>query len=174
VASYPRKKPRDALNPNSAWIPTRPDPRGAAPALLGEVLVGAEDILSRRSGAAMPRSEWTRIVGPRIAARTRVGGLRRGTLTIKVASSAWSNELSFLKPSLIAKLVQAGHDISDIRFTVDNIAGAPPARPAHPGARPEASAPLPPELLARLERVEDPNLRAAIAAAARASLEQKK
>jgi len=137
------------------------------------VLVGAEDILSRRSGAAMPRSEWTKIVGARIAARTRVGGLRRGTLTIKVASSAWSNELSFLKPNLIAKLGRAGHDINDIRFVVDNITEAISARPGRPGTRAAAAISLPPELISRLEKVEDPNLRAAIAAAARASLGQK-
>src|SRR5690606_30572349 len=135
VASPPPKKPRESPGPNQAWIPTRHYPRRAAPALLGEVLVGAEDILSRRSGAAMPRSEWTKIVGARIAARTRVGGLRRGTLTIKVASSAWSNELSFLKPNLIAKLGRAGHDINDIRFVVDNITEAISARPGRPGTR---------------------------------------
>src|SRR5690606_13507804 len=98
---------------------------------------------------------------------------RRGTLTIKVASSAWSNELSFLKPNLIAKLGRAGHDINDIRFVVDNITEAISARPGRPGTRAAAAISLPPELISRLEKVEDPNLRAAIAAAARASLGQK-
>src|SRR5690606_39080299 len=150
MAGSQKNGPRDKVPPNRAWIPARPDPRGAAPALLAEVLVGAESILSRRSGAAMPRSEWTKIVGTRIAGRTRLGGIRRGILPVKFASSSWSNELSFLKPDLIAKLGRAGHDVTDIRFVVDNIAGVPSPRPGHPGARAAGSkgpVSLPPALL---------------------------
>lgn len=146
--------------------------------MLADVLVGTEEIFSERSGSALRRAEWTRIVGARIAGRTRTGKLESGVLTVKVASSAWSNELSFLKGTLIAKLRSAGYEVSDLRFRVDQIAPDAPTQKAHPLARsqtPRASEPpLPPELLKRLESVEDPNLRAVIAEAARASLSNTK
>jgi hypothetical protein len=168
--------PEGGKNAPSAWIPERPDRRGAAPAKLSEVLVGAEDFMAKRSGAAIPRAEWTTIVGSRIAARTRVGKIWKGVLTIKVASSSWSNELSFLKPDLIRKLQRAGHDVVDLRFSVDKIQSNSP----HPRRGPR-SAPstfpqepaLPEELLRRLEKVDDPNLRAAIAEAAKASFRRR-
>lgn len=142
--------------------------------MLADVLVGTEEIFAQRSGSAIRRAEWTRLVGPRIAGRTRVGKLERGVLTVKVASSSWSNELSFLKGPLLDKLKGAGYEITDLRFRVDQIADDVSAKRSHPlakGPQPKAPAPpLPPELLKRLESVEDPNLRAVIAEAARASL----
>lgn len=165
----PPKKPA-----KSAWVPARVDPRGAAPARLSDVLVGTEEIFAQRSGSAIPRAEWTHIVGPRIAGRTRVGRLQRGVLTVKVASSAWSNELSFLKRQLVAKLQRAGHEVTDLRFRVDQIADDVVDKRKHPKAhqvvRHPGNTPLPPELIERLKEVEDPNLRAVIAEAARASL----
>jgi hypothetical protein len=145
---------------------------------LADVLVGTEEIFAQRSGSAMRRAEWTNIVGQRIAGRTRVGRLQRGVLTVKVASSAWSNELSFLKGQLIEKLKRAGYEITDLRFRVDQIADDAVQKRNHPLAKaplpqPE-DAPLPPDLLERLKSVEDPNLRAVIAEAARASLSREK
>lgn len=174
-----REKPQPGGKPQKApkaWVPARPESRGAAPALLSEVLVGAETYLAERSGAAIPRAEWTSIVGPRIAARTRVGKLRQGVLTVKVASSAWSQELSFLKLQLVAKLRRAGHEVSDLRFFVDHIADdAKTSKPQRRISqnRQQNGQPLPPDLVKRLERVDDPNLRAAIAEAARSSLGRK-
>lgn len=142
--------------------------------MLADVLVGTEEIFAQRSGSAIRRAEWTRIVGARIAGRTRVGKLERGVLTIKVASSAWSNELSFLKGQLLSKLRNSGYEVNDLRFRVDQIAPDASPRQSHPFAKAKAPSipeqPLPPELLKRLERVEDPNLRAVIAEAARSSL----
>lgn len=173
--TFGNRGPKDgAPKAPSAWTPARPDRRGASPARLSDVLVGAESFLAQRSGSAIPRAEWTSIVGPRIAGRTRVGRLYRGTLTIKVASSAWSNELSYLKVDLLSKLRRAGHDVEDLRFSVDRIA-EPEMRRVRAPNRPEVQqAPLPPELLQRLKEVDDPNLRAAIAEAARASFRDKK
>ncbi len=169
----PGKKPPQSGS-TSAWIPARTDPRGAAPARLSDVLVGTEEIFAQRSGSAIPRAEWTKLVGARIAGRTRVGRLQRGVLTVKVASSAWSNELSFLKRQLITKLQRAGHEVTDLRFRVDQIADDIVERKKHPRAQAAgpvaAFKPLPAELVERLKEVEDPNLRAVIAEAARASL----
>lgn len=142
--------------------------------MLADVLVGTEEIFAQRSGSAIRRAEWTSIVGPRIAGRTRVGKLQKGILTVKVASSSWSNELSFLKGQLIEKLKAAGYEVSDLRFRVDQIADDVAQKKSHPMARrqrsPADEAPLPDALLERLKSVEDPNLRAVIAEAARASL----
>lgn len=158
-----------------AWIPARPPKRGAKPALLGDVLVSTQEYVSRRSGGAMTHDEWRAIVGPRIAGRTRVGKNYRGLLTIKVASSAWCNELSFLKDELIGKLTRAGHDVRDLRFRVDP--GEQRPRSRRPSRRPAPEkatvSRLSPELEAKLAQVEDPNLRAAIAEAARSYLKNK-
>jgi len=154
-----------------AWIPHRPDPRGDTPARLGELLVGAETFIAQKSGSAIPREEWRRLVGARIANRTRVGRLNRGVLTLYVATSAWSNELNFLKQELIAKLCSQGREVSDLRLLVDQIESKEQGRgPVFRQAQPAAE--LPPALLARLQSVDDPNLRAAIAQAARHSLGQ--
>lgn len=155
--------------PTPAWVPTRLGRRGAAPALLGELLVGAENFVRKQTGVPIPREEWRGIVGARIASRTRVGRLQKGVLTIQVASSAWSSELSFLKADILRKLQGAGHDIVNLRFVVDKWDA--PSEKRHPLVRhlPTPVA-LPAELEARLKRVDDPNLRAAIADAAKYSL----
>jgi hypothetical protein len=47
---------------------------------------------------------WAAAVGPKVAARTQPQGFRRGLLVIKSASSAWQNELTFMKAELIERL----------------------------------------------------------------------
>lgn len=164
----------DSVTDKPAWIPARPHRKERKPALLSEVLVGAQEYAQKRSGTAMGRSEWTAIVGEKIARRTRVGPLKAGCLTVKVASSAWSQELSFLKEQLIQKLNRAGHDVREMKLYVSRLDSpeAPSAQKTVGRARPVTS-PLPPELLRRLEKVEDENLRAAISEAARHSLAQR-
>jgi hypothetical protein len=137
---------------------------------LGEVLVGTQEQLAQRGGNAIRRDEWRGIVGARIVGRTRVGRLYRGVLTVKVASSAWSNELSLLKSELIAKLRLAGHDISDLRFRVEEFTGPTKATRGGQNRSLLQTRVLPEELEASLRKVEDPNLRAAIREAASWSL----
>ncbi len=48
--------------------------------------------------------EWPRIVGPRIASRTRAVRFHQGALEVHVEGSAWMQELSVLKPQLIRKM----------------------------------------------------------------------
>lgn len=151
---------------SSGWTPDRPGRRGAAPALLSEVLVGTQEFIAQKTGALMSHEEWRRVVGPKVASRSRLGGLVRGTLTIKVASSAWSNELSFLRMDIIERLALAGHEVKALRFRVD----------PNPFNDQSAQAPrekvvverrtLPAELEERLRQIEDPNLRGAIREAA--------
>jgi predicted nucleic acid-binding Zn ribbon protein len=47
---------------------------------------------------------WNEAVGPEIAARTQPESFRRGILLVKTASSAWQNELMFLKSDILLKL----------------------------------------------------------------------
>ena len=49
-------------------------------------------------------AEWDDLVGPRIAAVARPTGLRGDTLFVGVESAAWRNELSLMRPRLLAKL----------------------------------------------------------------------
>ena len=128
--------------------------------------------MARQAGVLMTHDEWRAIVGSKIAARTRPGKLQRGVLTVKVASSAWSNELSFLRPQILDRLSKAGHEVQRLRFVVDQELSTRPAARAKAqahGPRPTDFR-LPEELLERLRQIDDPNLRAAVAEAARASL----
>jgi len=137
-------------------------------------LVGAQEQLAQRGGNAIRRDEWRSIVGPRIASRTRVGRLYRGVLTVKVASSAWSNELSLLKSELLGKLGRAGHDIADLRFRVEEFEAPTQAKWRGQKRDPAQAQALPDELEASLRKVDDPNLRAAIREAAKWSLSRNK
>ncbi|HEY6727363.1 MAG TPA: DUF721 domain-containing protein, partial [Polyangiaceae bacterium] len=138
-----------------------------APTPLAELLDAAQSETARRAGAAFTPSLWRAAVGARIAERTRVGALVRGTLTIYAASSTWANELTFLTTDIIARLKAAGVDVHTLKFRIKDL-GAPPDSKAPRASAPRApaKAPLPPELLERLAQVEDPELRAAIAEAA--------
>lgn len=151
-------------------VTVSPGPSGGAPRAptpLAALLDEAQSETARRAGAAFTPSVWRAAVGPRIAERTRVGSLVRGTLTIYAASSTWANELTFLTTDIIARLRTAGVDVHTLKFRIKDL-GAPPApqraRPSAP--KTPAKAPLPPALLERLARVDDPELRAAIAEAA--------
>lgn len=141
------------------------------PALVGEVLVGTQEYIAQRTGTVMSHDEWRRIVGAKVASRSRLGGLSRGTLTIKVASSAWANELSFLRTDIMQRLSVAGYEVTALRFRVDP--NPFQDKPAAERRAPRPVAPvrqLPAELEARLSTIEDPNLRAAIREAASWSL----
>jgi hypothetical protein len=117
---------------------------------------------------------WSQLVGDRVAARTRVGSIQNGTLTVHAASAVWAQELTFLAPTILERLRGAGFTVEKLRFRVSDV-GQPAPRRAAPtrGAPPPEKAPkaaLPPELLQRLARLEDPLLRAAIAEAASYSI----
>lgn len=150
----------------SSWIADRPPRRGGPPAPVGQVLAESQKIASQRTGSALTPDEWQRIVGPKIALRTRVGRLVRGKLTVHAASSAWCNELSFLATEIVERLRAAGWPVDTLRVRVGSFGDLPAE--AEPG--PAGKATLSPELQARLALIEDPALRAAVAEAAALSL----
>ena len=51
-------------------------------------------------------TEWTELVGPKIASRTRPDGIHDRVLWIEVATSAWLQELNLLRAQLLAGLVE--------------------------------------------------------------------
>jgi predicted nucleic acid-binding Zn ribbon protein len=88
-------------------------PGARAPARTLETVTAKQAIaaaLSLRGIAGKVRieritTEWTDLVGSKIAARTRPRGIHGRALVIEVASSAWLQELTMLRPQLLAQLL---------------------------------------------------------------------
>jgi len=94
-------------------------------------------------------TEWTELVGAKIAQRTRAEGVVDRLLWVEVATSAWLHELNLLRPQLLKGLLERLGPpalFDDLRF---RLAGrhrrdpvmlraarkpAPPPRPAPPPA----------------------------------------
>lgn len=140
------------------------------PERIEDTLDRAGDARFAKNKPPIPIAAWRAAVGPRIADKARPVALDRGTLTVKAASSAWANELSLLAPQLLAKLEAHGHAVERIRFRVGAIepVARPPERRVTRKVPPPA--PLAPALAAEIESVDDEELRAVLAAAARANL----
>jgi predicted nucleic acid-binding Zn ribbon protein len=47
---------------------------------------------------------WAEVVGEQIASRAHAKDVRDGCLIVEVSSSAWRNELYYLKPEMIEKI----------------------------------------------------------------------
>lgn len=131
-------------------------------------------LLSRPAEGArslpIPPHAWWQAVGPRIAERARPVRLEHGVLAVRVASAAWAQELSFLAPVIVERLVARGFDVKLLRFRVGAI--EPPLRrpePAPPKVVPPP-AKLPERLAKTIDSVPDADLRGAIARAAAANL----
>ncbi|RUL85279.1 DUF721 domain-containing protein [Tautonia sociabilis] len=105
----------------------RGDPdRGGGPVPLSEAL-GA---LFASRGYARTRAQgeleaaWEAAVGPEVAERTRLGGVRHGVLSVTVAHPTLLEELAaFRKPTILAALRRGapGSPVRDIRFRVGPI-----------------------------------------------------
>lgn len=113
-------------------MPFRPyqtEPAGSRqPQHIGNV-VG--ELFARRGygrvlGTAAMEQAWRQAVGDELAVQTRVGTLRRGTLEIVVSSSLLSQELTFQKTQLLARMQsQLPPDtVRDFRFRVGSVGKA--------------------------------------------------
>jgi len=109
--------------------------RGQPPSRLGDALRGWLDKagLTRRLDLARTVDDWASIVGSQIAAVTRAEAVNAdGTLWVRVASSAWANELSLMAPRILAKLNQNRRgQIKEIRW----LTGLPAPEPRQRGER---------------------------------------
>jgi predicted nucleic acid-binding Zn ribbon protein len=106
---------------------------------------------------------WEQAVGSRIARKTSPWRLERGVLFVRVAHSVWANELQLLSNEIKAQLASAGIVVEALRFSVGRIDRPPQARRARRAPRPVQ---LPSDLQARIDAIDDPDLRRAIAEAA--------
>lgn len=98
--------------------------------------------------AGRVHTEWTELVGARIAQRTRPEGVFDRVLWVEVATSAWLHELNLLRPQLVASLRERLGEpavFDELRFRLagqrrrDPVALRAPRRPAPP----PAPAPIP-------------------------------
>ena len=116
---------------------------------------------------------WNRSVPPRLVEHARPVRLTRGVLLVHVSSSVWANELHYLTDDLLTRLREHAPEsrIEKIRFQVGPLPDIPPRpREDPPPPEPVRLASLPDELGRALSRVEDDDLRKAIAEAATTSL----
>lgn len=127
-------------------------------------LLSSSPILSARF-AHIGLADWKRAVGERLAQKTYPERMQDGVLTVRVPSSTWAQELSLLSDVVLERLRSAGHRVQKLRFHV--AAGKNPLEPPIQVVRRVA---LPSPLAESLARVEDPELRAAIADAASLNL----
>jgi hypothetical protein len=89
-------------------------------------------------------SEWTELVGAKVAARTRPDGISDRVLWVEVATSAWLHELNLLKAQLLKGLIDRLGEprlFEEVRF---KLAGRNRREPTTvPRARAKAAGPLP-------------------------------
>lgn len=120
-------------------------------------------------------AEWSDLVGPRIAARTRPEGVFERVLHIEVASSAWLHELNLLRSQILSGLTDRLGEprlFDDLKFRLAGRARRDAVTPPRPRTRPAAPvrpAPVPATGAAReqivrdVEQVDDEELRELIA-----------
>jgi len=125
--SRPANDPRKRLSrPKLPGEMGEPVSVGDAAALVGAELGLAEPQVFTRLVDA-----WAELVGPAVAAHSRVRGVRNGVLEIGVDSPAWATELRYLESDLVeraSRLVGPGV-VASVRAVVDGPPGeAPEAR----------------------------------------------
>jgi predicted nucleic acid-binding Zn ribbon protein len=122
------------------WTPRTLGPQTAQAAVAAALaLHGITDQV--RAGRVV--TEWTELVGARIAQRTRPEGVFDRVLWVEVATSAWLHELNLLRPQLVASLRERLGEpavFDDLKFRLagqrrrDPVALRAPRRPAPPPA----------------------------------------
>src|SRR5688572_20791834 len=72
---------------------------------------------AKRVAQAQVIPDWPRLVGPQIAAVTEPESVAPdGTLFVRVATSAWMNELQLMAPQIMAAINGRGGRIKTIRW----------------------------------------------------------
>jgi hypothetical protein len=146
----------------------------AGPTPLSALVGSVRADMARAGGCALDAFTWQRVIGERIASRSRPETLRDGVLTLRVASSVWAQELSLLSATIIERLASAGFVVSNVRCKVAPLpqakrSGRSPTVTTPPLAAPKVE--LPAALATQLERIADPCLRELIEATARAQMQ---
>jgi len=119
---------------------------------------------------------WQELVGPRVAARTNPRGLKNCVLTVEVSSSAWLNELSFLREQLRLQIDRGlgGNEVNELRLVLRSGVGhsSPPSAVDPPRPTPSAAEQTVAEERADKDvpRLDDDELRQKITRARKAQL----
>jgi hypothetical protein len=119
-------------------------------------------------------TEWTELVGPKIAQRTRPDGIHDRTLWIEVATSAWMHELNLLRAQLVQGLFERlGQPrlFDDVKFRLAGRHRREPIALRAPRRPPKPARPLPPPatgatreaIVREVAEVDDAELRELIA-----------
>src|SRR6188474_2353318 len=95
---------------------SRPPPSAKRPSTLAELLASSSMLGARTANISL--ADWQRAVGPRLAKKTLPERLAEGVLTVRVPSSTWAQELSFLSDMVVERLRAAGHAVQRMRFQV--------------------------------------------------------
>jgi predicted nucleic acid-binding Zn ribbon protein len=133
------------LRPSTITAARRP-PRTLGPQTASAAVAAALDFhgITDQVRAGRVITEWTELVGAKIAQRTRPDGVVDRVLWVEVATSAWLHELNLLRLQLLAGLRERlGEPVlfDELRFRLagqrqrDPVALRAPRRPAPP-ARP--------------------------------------
>lgn len=125
-------------------------PAGAA---LNDLLATLDS--GRRILENMAVAYWPEVVGPRAAAATEADHVRDGVLLVRTRSSSWSQELSFLRETIVTRLNERiGRPvIRELRFTTRGVAPRPRKTEAvQPVGDDLDRLDLPPDLARELQR----------------------
>ena len=107
------------------------------------------------------QQQWREIIGEPVGSHTWPVQVRFKKLYLIVRNSVWLQQLTFLKPTLLAKVnEQAGSElITDIAFRVGEIPDARTAAPASQSQRQPVNEAAVVEANAHAAAVQDPDLR---------------
>jgi hypothetical protein len=141
-----------------------------APEPLDSILARAGESRFARVRPPVPTNLWREAVGARIAEHARPVWLQGGTLVLRVASSVWAHELSFLAEDVCVRLRRCGIQAHALRFRVGPLPELARPTELRVARRVPTAAAIPPEVAGALSRVDDEPLRAAIARAASSNL----
>ncbi|MFH0798647.1 MAG: DUF721 domain-containing protein [Pseudomonadota bacterium] len=136
-----------------------------APVGISQIVGRTTNRLGLKEGIASHRimDRWEDIVGEGVASHARPARMHRGTLVVRVESSPWMQELSFMKVTLVEQLKRTmpAVPLKGIRFEVGELPALSPA--ALQPARATSSRPLKEdekEFVERsVERISDTELR---------------
>ncbi|MCE2422068.1 MAG: DUF721 domain-containing protein [Gemmatimonadetes bacterium] len=80
----------------------RARPPAGVSSVLDDVLGGLG--IKERLEQSRTAARWSEVTGPRIAAKTRVRGIRRDGLVVEVKNAAWLTQLGMMKRDLLERL----------------------------------------------------------------------
>lgn len=146
------------MNRRPRTVAGRP-PRVLGPQTAGAAVAAALALrgITDQVRAGRVVTEWSELVGAKIAQRTRPDGVVDRVLWVEVATSAWLHELNLLRPQLLAGLRERLGEpalFDELRFRLagrrprDPVTLRPPRRPV-PAPRPAG----PPATGAARERI---------------------